>query len=451
MDPDLIRNKAHTLREMLEKRHSDFDLTELVLHDTKRRDLMSKIDELRHVRNQIAKRIAQQKRSDAGDNIQPIIEHMKNASSQLAELESEQCIVEEKYHNLALTIPNIIHESVPVGPDEGSNIEIRRWGDIPDPNTDRKSHIDMAQMLDLLDLKRAAKVAGARFYYLRNDLVRLNQALINFALDFLSDNGHANEISNSDGDNQGGGGGVDNHTNNHNNGYTLVQPPYMINRESMQGAVIADDFEQVIYKIQDEDLYMIGTSEHAMAAMHAQEIIDGCSLPIRYAGVSPCFRKEAGAHGRDQKGIFRVHQFEKIEQFVFSRPEDSWNEHERMLEIVEGFYQKLEIPYRVMLLSTGDMGKTSAKTYDIEAWIAGQKAYREVVSCSNCLDYQARRLKIRFRDRTNDDTQYVHTLNSTLVATTRVMVAIMENFQTKDGHITIPPVLRGYMGGQKEI
>jgi seryl-tRNA synthetase len=228
--------------------------------------------------------------------------------------------------------------------------------------------------------------------------------------------------------------------------YTLVQPPYLINRDSMEGAIIAEDFENVIYKVENEDLYLIGTSEHAVAAMHSDEILDGADLPLRYAGVSPCFRKEAGAHGKDQKGIFRVHQFEKIEQFVFSRPEDSWKEHEQMLSIAEEFYQNLGIPYKVMLLSSGDMGKISAKTYDIEAWMGGQSAYREIVSCSNCLDFQARRLKIRFRDKTNEQTQYLHTLNSTLVATTRTMVSIIENFQTKDGHITIPQVLQKYIG-----
>jgi len=271
--------------------------------------------------------------------------------------------------------------------------------------------------LDLVDLERAAKVAGARFYFLKNDLVQLNQALIQYALDFLS-----------------------------KKKYNLIQPPYMINRNSMEGAIIAEDFENVIYKVEGEDLYLIGTSEHAIAAMHSDEILDGTKLPIRYAGVSPCFRKEAGAHGKDQKGIFRVHQFEKIEQFIFSRPEDSWKEHELMLSIAEEFYKNLGIPYKVMLLSSGDMGKISAKTYDIEAWMGGQNAYREIVSCSNCLDYQARRLKIRFRDKTNEQTQYLHTLNSTLVATTRTLVAIMENFQTKDGHINVPEVLQRYVG-----
>jgi seryl-tRNA synthetase len=271
--------------------------------------------------------------------------------------------------------------------------------------------------MDLVDLERAAKIAGARFYFLKNDLVQLNHALIQYAMDFLSQKN-----------------------------YTLVQPPYLINRDSMEGAIIAEDFENVIYKVENEDLYLIGTSEHAVAAMHSDEILDGADLPLRYAGVSPCFRKEAGAHGKDQKGIFRVHQFEKIEQFVFSRPEDSWKEHEQMLSIAEEFYQNLGIPYKVMLLSSGDMGKISAKTYDIEAWMGGQSAYREIVSCSNCLDFQARRLKIRFRDKTNEQTQYLHTLNSTLVATTRTMVAIIENFQTKDGHITIPQVLQKYIG-----
>ena len=214
----------------------------------------------------------------------------------------------------------------------------------------------------------------------------------------------------------------------------------------MEGAIIAQDFEDVIYKVDGEDLYLIGTSEHAVAAMHSDEIVDGKNLPIRYAGVSPCFRKEAGAHGRDQKGIFRVHQFDKVEQFVFSRPEESWDEHERMLSIVEEFYQKIELPYRIMLLSSGDLGKVSAKTYDLEAWMAGQNSYREIVSCSNCIDFQARRLKIRFRDRTDEQPQYLHTLNSTLVATARTMVAIMENFQTKDGHIAVPKILQKYIG-----
>ena len=420
LDPKLIKEKSQIIRDMLKARFVDFDLDALIEFDQKRRKFIIKTDELRKKKNQIALQISQKKK--IGEDVTSILVEMKNVSVELTKLELEQETIENTYSKLALTIPNLVHESVPIGEDENANKEIRRWGNIPKFNFKIMDHIDISENLDLVDLERAAKVAGARFYYLKNDLVRLNQSLIHYALDFLA-----------------------------KKEYSLIQPPYMINRESMEGAVIADDFEDVIYKVEEEDLYMIGTSEHAMAAMHSKEIIEGKDLPIRYAGVSPCFRKEAGAHGRDQKGIFRVHQFDKVEQFVFSRPEDSWDEHEKMLAVTEEFYQKLEIPHKVMLLSTGDMGKVSAKTYDIEAWMAGQNAYREIVSCSNCLDYQARRLKIRFRDKTNEDTQYLHTLNSTLVATTRVLVAIMENFQTKDGHIRIPQILQSYMGNQKEI
>jgi seryl-tRNA synthetase len=420
LDPKIIKEKPEIIRNMLKSRAIEFDLDGLVESDQKRRESIIKTDELRKKKNQIAMTISEKKK--AGEDASSIFAEMKNISNELTKLESEQEEVEKKYLKLASTIPNLVHDSVPIGPDDSANKEIKKWGDIPKFDFKIKDHIDISEDLDLVDLERAAKVAGARFYYLKNDLVRLNQALIHFGLDFLAEKG-----------------------------YSLIQPPYMINRESMEGAVIAEDFEEVIYKVQEEDLYMIGTSEHAMAAMHSKEIIEGKNIPMKYAGVSPCFRKEAGAHGRDQKGIFRVHQFDKIEQFIFSKPEDSWKEHEKMLAIAEEFYQKLKIPYRVMLLSTGDIGKISAKTYDIEAWMAGQNAYREIVSCSNCLEYQARRLKIRFRDKTNEDTQYVHTLNSTLIATTRVLVAIMENFQTKDGHIRIPQVLQRYMGNQKEI
>ena len=420
LDPKLIKEKREIVEDMLKARNVDFDLNELIEADQKRREFIIKTDEFRKKRNEIGNKFSQAKK--AGENTTPLINEMNEVSSNLEKLEAEQETIEKTYARLAFTIPNLIHESVPIGNDENANKEIRKWGSIPNFDFKINDHIDMSENLDLVDLERAAKVAGARFYFLKNDLVRLNHALIQYALDFLSQKN-----------------------------YSLIQPPYLINRNSMEGAVIAEDFENVIYKVEDEDLYLIGTSEHAVAAMHSDEILDGAKLPIRYAGVSPCFRKEAGAHGKDQKGIFRVHQFEKIEQFVFSRPEDSWVEHEKMLQIAEEFYQKLGIPYKVMLLSSGDMGKVSAKTYDIEAWMAGQNAYREIVSCSNCLEYQARRLKIRFRDKTNEDTQYLHTLNSTLIATTRVIVSILENFQTKDGHVKIPKVLQDYMGKQKEI
>ena len=415
LEPKILRENTDKIRKMLKDRAVEFDIAALIDVDKKRREFIIKTDELRKKKNRVSSQISEKKKT--GENVSEILDEMKKVSSKLATLEETQRRIDQKYAKLAYTIPNLIHESVPIGVDETTNKEIRKWGNIPKFNFKIQDHVDISNNLDLVDLKRAAKVSGARFYYLRNELVRLNQALINFALEFLAEKK-----------------------------YSLVQPPYLINRKSMEGAIIAEDFKDVIYKIQEEDLYLIGTSEHVMAAMHSDEIIDGRFLPIRYAGVSPCFRKEVGAHGKDQKGIFRVHQFDKVEQFVFSRPEESWNEHERMIQIAEEFYQKLEIPHKVMILSSGSMGKISAKTYDIEAWMAGQNAYREIVSCSNCLDYQARRLKIRFRDKTNESTQYLHTLNSTLVATSRVLVSILENFQTKDGHVNVPKALQKYIG-----
>ena len=415
LDMKIVRQDPEKIQKMLRDRYVEFDLDSLLDLDKKRREYILSTDDLRKKKNEMSLKIAETKK--AGQDADKIIQEMQLVSRQLTELEETQNKTELEYSKLILTLPNIFDQTVPIGEDSSVNKEVKKWGNIPKFDFQVSDHIDITQKLNLVDLQRAAKTAGARFYYLRGDLVKLNQSLIQFALDFLDDKG-----------------------------FTLFQPPYMINKKSMEGAIIAEDFKDVIYKIDDEDLYLIGTAEHAMASMYADEILDGASFPMRCAAISPCFRKEAGAHGKDQKGIFRVHQFEKVEQFVFSRPEDSWEEHEKMITITEEFFQKLEIPYRVMLLSSGDMGKISAKTYDLETWMAGQNAYRETASCSNCLEYQARRLKIRFRDRTNEDTKYVHTLNSTLVATERTMVAIIENFQTKDGHIEIPKQLQKYVG-----
>jgi len=414
LDMKMIRENPENIRKMLKDRAVQFDIDLLLELDKKRREMIISTDDLRKKKNDMSVKISEAKKTS--NEIAPLIQEMQLVSQELAKLEEVQHKTESEYSKLALTIPNVLHKSVPCG-DDSANKEIRKWGTVPQFNFEVKDHIDISENLNLLELERAAKTAGARFYYLMGDLVKLNQSLIQFGLDFLSERG-----------------------------YTMYQPPYMINRKAMEGAVILDDFEDVIYKIEDQDLYLIGTSEHAMVSMYADEILDGNSLPVRCAAISPCFRKEAGAHGKDQKGIFRVHQFEKIEQFVFAKPEDSWKEHENMIAITEEFFQKLEIPHKVVLLSSGDMGKISAKTYDLEVWMAGQNAYREVASCSNCLDYQSRRLKIRFRDKTNEDTQYIHTLNSTLVATERTMVAILENLQTKDGHVNIPNVLQKYMG-----
>ena len=415
LDPKIIRDKPELIKQMLKDRAVEFDFEKMLELNKTRKEMMMQSDELKQKRNQMSVKIGSEKK--AGNDASELLREMGEISKKLDDLESLRKTVDENYHNLSFSIPNLVHDSVPKGADESFNKQVRTWGEIPKFDFEVKDHIDLGLELDIVDIERASKTAGARFYYLKDGLVKLGQALTAFALDFVS-----------------------------NKNYNLIQPPYMINRQSMEGAVIADDFEDVIYKVQDEDLFLIGTSEHAIASMYYDEILEGSKIPLRYASISPCFRREAGAHGKDQKGIFRVHQFEKIEQFIFCRPEESWEEHEKMIKNTEEFYQQLEIPYRLMLLSSGDMGKVSAKTYDIEAWMAGQNAYREIVSCSNCVDYQSRRLKIRFREKSNEDTKYIHTLNSTLIAIERTMVAILENNQTKDGHVEIPKVLQKYFG-----
>ena len=420
LDPKIIRDKPELIKEMLKDRAIDFDLEKMLELNKVRKEMMYKSDELKQKRNQMSMKIATEKK--AGNDASELLQQMSQISTELDDMENQRKTTEVDYQKLSFSIPNMIHDSVPRGVDGTFNKQVRTWGDIPKFDFEVKDHIDLGLGLDIMDLERASKTAGARFYYLKGGLVKLGQALTAFALDFIS-----------------------------KKNYDLIQPPYMINRQSMEGAVIADDFEEVIYKVQDEDLFLIGTSEHAIASMHYDEILEGSKIPLRYASISPCFRKEAGAHGKDQKGIFRVHQFEKVEQFVFCRPEESWDEHEKMIQITEEFYQKLEIPYKLMLLSSGDMGKVSAKTYDLEAWMAGQNAYREIVSCSNCLDYQSRRLKIRFREKSNEDTKYIHTLNSTLVAIERTMVAILENNQTKDGLVHVPEVLQKYFGDETKL
>src|ERR687891_417699 len=424
LDAKLLKENPHTIENMLKKRGVNFPLNELIDLDKKRRELIVELQDFKHKKNILATSIAQKKKEkDTTNSVNSEISKMKEISNRITELEEEQDSVQGKFRYLMMSIPNLLHESVPLGSGEAENIIIKEQRNKRTKSTMApRDHIDIATSLDLIDLERAAKISGARFYFLKNDLVKMNQALLQFGLDYLS-----------------------------NSGYTLVQPPYMIRKEAMEGAVILGDFEQVIYKVEGEDLYMIGTSEHAMVSMHMDEILESTRLPLRYACVSPCFRKEAGAHGRDMKGIFRVHQFEKVEQVIFSRPEDSWKEHEKMLDLTEKFYEMLGIPFRTILLCSADLGKVSAKTYDIEAWFPGQSSYREIVSCSNCLDYQARRLRIRFRDNVNDQTRLVHTLNSTLVATERTMVSLIENYQTHAGTIEVPDILRKYMGDIREI
>ena len=420
IDSKLLKQNPEIIVDMLKKRNVEFPVNDLISLDRRRRQLIVELQQVKHDKNTLSHSIASKKKEKADASQE--ISKMNVVGDRILSLEEEKRLVESRYSLLIRNLPNIIHQSVPIGQNENDNVVIKHYGTIKNFEFRPKDHVEIATSLDLVDIGRAAKISGARFYFLKKELVRMNYALIHFAIDFLS-----------------------------NKGYILAQPPYMIRRGSMEGAVILEDFEQVIYKINGEDLYLIGTSEHALASMHMDEILNGNLLPIKYAGISTCFRKEAGAHGKDMKGIFRVHQFEKVEQFVYSRPDDSWKEHDKMLAIAEEFYEKIGIPYRTVLLCSADLGKISAKTYDIEAWMPGQGAYREIGSCSNCTDYQARRLRIRFKDKTNEETSLVHTLNSTLVATERTMVSIMENYQTSNGDVEVPDILRKYMGDVKKI
>ena len=419
IDPKILKDNPHLIKDMLRRRKVEYPVSELLDLDKKRRELIIEIQNLRHRKNTLSQSIATKKKNQ--ESADKELDEMKNVSELMQRVENKKSIVEKRYSDLIYSIPNVLHESVPIGYSEDDNIVIRIHNDYLKSGS-KTDHVDLANSLGLIDLERAAKIAGSRFYFLKNELVKMNQALINYALDFLVEYG-----------------------------YQLIQPPFMLKNDAIKGSIIMDDFEDVIYKIDNEDLYMIGTSEHAMASMHMDEILDSRKLPLRYASISPCFRKEAGAHGKDMKGIFRVHQFEKVEQFVISDAQNSFNEHERMLNISERFYQNLEIPFRVVLLCSADTGKVSSKTYDIEAWMPGQNKYREIGSCSNCVDFQSRRLSIRHREKINEDTQLVHTLNSTLVATERTMVAILENYQTNNQTVIVPNVLRKYMGDIKEI
>ena len=377
------------------------------------------IQNLRKRRNEASMEVGRLKKE--GKDASKLLKEIKDIPRKIDDAEKKAEKLKEKIEWYLMRLPNITDGTVPVGDGEEDNEVVKKWGKPPKFSFEAKDHIDLTRSLGLADTEKAAEVAGARFYYLKSGLVRLNYALISFALDFIAERG-----------------------------YTLIQPPYMLKRAALSGAVDLSDFEDVIYKIEGEDLHMIGTSEHPMLALHMGEIIEG-GLPIRYAGISPCFRKEAGSHGRDTKGIFRVHQFEKVEMFAFSMPSDSRKMHEELRKNLEDFFRALKIPYRVVNVCTGDLGSVAAKKYDLEGWLPGQKKYRELGSCSNCTDYQARRSGIRFRERTSDPTQHPHTLNSTLVATERALIAIMENYQQKDGSIKIPDALIPYMGGTKFI
>jgi seryl-tRNA synthetase len=424
LDIKLIRESLEYVRSNLMKRGNPENLSmldELVETDSKWRQNLTKLNELRHRKKLVTGEVATLKK--AGKDASEKLEKAKAIDKEITEIEGEVAAEEEKEHDRLMRLPNMLHESVPVGQGENDNQQVRTWGNIPMFNFPVKNHIDLALNLDMVDIERAGKVAGSRFHYLKREAVLLDMALISFAMEEMI-----------------------------KKGYIPIEPPYLMRREAYEGVTALGDFEDVLYKVENENLYLIATSEHPMAAMLQNEVLKEEDLPLKLAGISTCFRKEAGAHGKDTRGIFRTHQFNKIEQFIFSAPEQSWKLHEELLQNAEDLIQKLNLPYRVVNVCTGDIGTVAAKKYDIEAWMPAQNAYREIVSCSNCTDYQARRLNVRYREKEGAPTKgFVHTLNSTALATGRTIVAILENYQQEDGSIIIPKTLRKFMDDNEAI
>ncbi|MGD6809770.1 MAG: serine--tRNA ligase [Candidatus Bathyarchaeia archaeon] len=424
LDIKLIRESPDLVRANLEKRGNPENmqmLDELIALDKQWRLNLTSLNDLRHDRKMVTIEIAKLKKS--GQDAQAQVDKAKEIDAKITTVEKQVCAEEEKERDLLLRLPNMLDSTVPFGKDDHDNVEVKTWGKTPQFKFPVKNHLDLANDLNIIDMERAGKISGARFFFLKNQLALLDLALMNFAMQELS-----------------------------KKGYVAVEPPYMINKDAYEGVTALADFADVLYKIEGEDLYMIATSEHPMAAMYMGEVIKEQDMPLKLAGLSTCFRKEAGAHGKDTRGIFRTHQFNKIEQFIFCKPEDSAKLHEELLANAEDLLQKLELPYRVVNVCTGDIGTVAAKKYDIEAWMPAQNGYREVVSCSNCTDYQARRLGIRYREKEGAPPKgFLHTLNSTAIATGRTLVALLENNQNEDGSINVPKALRKYMGDVEKI
>lgn len=429
-----LRENPEVLYNSQKRRGLSLEIVDKAIElDKKWREKLKYVNELRRRRNELSRLV----KNVRGKERERLISEARSLSAKVKKAEDELKAIEMELEKVLLSIPNIVHETVPIGEDEEDNVPIRYWGkakvyfedvDTFVEMTDGKAeyevtdvkpvgHADAVELFGWADVERAAKVSGSRFYYLLEDLVWLDFALMCYALDYLS-----------------------------KKGFKIVNPPYMMREEAYKGVTAFSDFEEVIYKVEDEDLYLIATSEHPLAAMHMNEVLEEDELPLMYAGVSPCFRKEAGAHGKDTKGIFRVHQFNKVEQFVFCLPEHSWEWHEKLIANAEELWQGLGIPYRIVNICTGDLGIVAAKKYDLEAWMPAQAKYREMVSCSNCTDWQSYRLNIRYAEERGKPTKgFVHTLNSTAIATTRAITAIIENFQLEDGRVEIPRVLRKYV------
>ena len=411
IDLRLARENPEAVKAAVARRGIEPRIDELLEVDQRRRDSQTRLDALRARQKTAGKDVAKLE----GEEKQKLLDELKEVSEEIKRLQVEEDAAAVELTNLLLEIPNIPHESVPDGMREEDNVEIRTWGLPPAFDFPVRDHLEIGQALDGIDTERAAKASGSRFSYLKGQVALLEFALVRFALDRLMPHG-----------------------------FVPVVTPTLVQRETMEatGALMAG--EQQLYRTADDEFYLIGTAEVTLAALHRDEFLDLDALPRRYAGFSSCFRREAGTYGKDMRGIFRVHQFDKVEMFSFTHPDQSWDEHEFMLEREEEILQALEIPYRVVALCAGDLYGPSAKTYDVEAWLPGQATYREVTSCSNCTDYQARRLKTRFR--TESGPQLVHTLNGTAVTSSRTIIALLENHQREDGSVEIPHALQHYTG-----
>ncbi len=423
LDIKLIREDPEAVRRNLEKRQDPAKLgllDQVIEADGRWRELTTKVNRLRKRRNEVSSEIASALKS--GRDASALREEAKKIPEEIKEVDAELSQREETVRSGLMRLPNMLHESVPYGRDDKDNVVVKVWGEPPKFGFTPISHAELAQSLGIADFDRAGKVSGTGFYYLRNEMVLLDYAIMRYAMDFLS-----------------------------SKGYSIIEPPYMIRREGYEGVTDLADFENVMYKLDGEDLYLIATSEHAMGAMLMGETLNADALPIRLCGVSPCFRKEIGAHGKYTKGLFRVHQFNKVEQFIFCLPEQSWGLHEELQRNSEQLYQGLGLHYRVVNVCTGDIGSIAAKKYDTEVWMADGE-FREVGSNSNCTDYQARRLGVRYRLKEGQaPAGFVHTLNNTALATSRTMIAVLEQYQQEDGSVKVPKALQKYMNGIERI
>ena len=418
LDMSMFREHADVLRADHDKREMPHDnIDEVIRLDEEWRQARYDVDQLRKKRNEAARGIAEAKKSGDSAAADAILAEVASLGQEIDTLSEkvDSCLAERDA--IRMRVPNILHESVPVGEDDQKNTLHSLHGDKTELGFEARNHNDLIEMNNWVDLARGAKVTGSRFYFLQGDLARLEMALQSYSANFLMERG-----------------------------YTLVQPPLMMNREAYEGVTDLGDFETVMYGIEPDKYYLIATSEHPLTAMRMDEIIEPSELPIKLVGVSSCFRREVGAHGLSDRGIWRVHQFTKIEQIVICNPDDSWGHHEELLTNAVELWDSLGLHYRVVNICTGDMGTVASKKYDLEAWLPGANAYKEVVSCSNCTDYQANRLRMRYR--TSEGNSAVHTLNSTAVATSRALVAIMEQYQNEDGTVRVPDVLVPHMGGQ---